>query len=196
MYLPSKEEASLILRKFVSNDYQLLHANMVAMAMLEYSRDSTDTFENYSKEQIEDLYYVTGLLHDLDYDQFPDTHPAKELEWFQDWSYPKELIHAVEAHAHGYNGFTTLPQTHLAAALMACDELSGFLYAYSLMRPNGFTGMEVKGVLKRLKDKSFAAKINRNDIYTGVELLDVKLEDHILKLILIYQKINLQLNKL
>src|ERR1022692_2058468 len=69
------------------------------------------------------LWHITGLLHDLDFEQFPDLHPAECLRRFREWSYPEELIHAVEAHAYGYHGFTTLPKTKLAAGLLACEQL-------------------------------------------------------------------------
>ncbi len=82
-----------------------------------------------------DLWYITGLLHDLDYDKYPDTHPGPSLEWFAQWDYPDDMLHAVESHAYGYNGFETLPGTQLAAALMACDEICGIFYAYRQMNP-------------------------------------------------------------
>lgn len=183
--LQTRDNALQILKDKVKDDYQVHHAKMVARACEEYAQFATDLSEQlYSVK--EDLYYITGLLHDIDYYEFPTQHPSISLKWFKDWGYPEELIHAVEAHAYGYNGYTTLPKTHLAATLMACDELSGFLYAYSLMRPTGFEGMEVKSVIKRLKDKSFAAKINREDIYRGVEHLGVPIEEHIERLISVF----------
>ena len=119
MALPTREEAQKQLGKYVADEYQRHHALMVATAMEGYA----DMFN-----EDPDLWYITGLLHDIDFEQHPNVHPAESLKWFKEWDYPEELIHAVEAHAYEYNGFTTLPQTKLAAALMACDEISGIFY--------------------------------------------------------------------
>src|SRR4051794_1253513 len=107
MNLPSREAAQQLLEKHVQDPYQRLHARMVATAL-----------EGYSAQFGGDasLWYLTGLLHDIDFEEFPQTHPTESLKWFREWGYPEELIHAVEAHAYGYNGFKTLPQTKLAAA--------------------------------------------------------------------------------
>ena len=116
MNLPTKPEAQALLEKHVTDEYQRHHALMVATAMEGYAG-------LFAGDPL--LWYDTGLLHDLDFEQYPDLHPAESLRWFREWGYPEELIHAVEAHAYGYHGFTTLPQTKLAAALLACDEVSG-----------------------------------------------------------------------
>ncbi len=121
MNLPTRAEAHILLEQYVKDDYQRYHAKMVAIAM-----DGYATLFNENR----DLWYITGLLHDIDFEQHPTTHPKNSLDWFADWKYPADMIHAVEAHAYSYNGFTTLPQTKLAAALMACDEMSGIFYAY------------------------------------------------------------------
>ncbi len=185
MNLPTKEEAQILLEKHVKESYQILHAKMVANAMEAWAGKLNQNMA---------LWYITGLLHDLDYFEFPTEHPAKSLQWFKEWGYPEELIHAVEAHAFGYNGFQTEPQTKMAAALIACDEMSGLIYAYSLMRPEGMKGMEVKGVLKRMKDKAFASKINREEIKYGVEKFGVDINDHIQLLINTFNKIE-ELNR-
>lgn len=183
--LTNREELIKTLKIYVSDEYQTKHAFMVAHALEFYSANVSDLPEDLQQNK-SDLYFATGLLHDIDYQEFPSTHPTESLKWFEEWGLPSELIHAVEAHAYGFNGFTTLPKTHLAACLMSCDELSGFLYAYALMRPTGFIGMDAKSVKKRLKDKSFAAKINRDDIYRGVEYLKIDLDLHIANLIQVH----------
>lgn len=177
--LPTREEALKLLSEHVKDEYQILHAKMVAAAMEAWAH----RLAKHDKSINIDLWYITGLLHDLDYYEYPTEHPGKALTWFKEWGYPADLIHAVEAHAFGFNGFTTKPQTKMGAALIACDELSGFLYAYSLMRPTRFDGMDVKGVEKRLKDKSFAAKINRDDIEFGIAEFGVDRAEHIALLI-------------
>ena len=174
MSLPTREEAKILLEKHVKDEYQRYHAQMVALAMEGYA-------EIYGADK--DLWYLTGYLHDLDFEEFPETHPSESLKWFKSWAYPDDLIHAVEAHAYGYNGFETLPKTKLAAALIACDEISGIFYAYRKINPIPFGEMKVKSIAKRLKTKAFAAKIERETIYMGCEKLGVELNDHIANLI-------------
>ena len=174
MTLPTREEAQKLLEKYVTDEYQRYHARMVAVAMEGYS-----TLFNEDK----DLWYLTGLLHDIDFEKYPEEHPSKSLEWFKEWDYPEELIHAVEAHAYGYNNFETLPETKIAAALMACDEISGIFYAYQKLNPIPFGEMKAKSIMKRLKEKDFAKKIDRAVVNRGVEALGVELDEHIANLI-------------
>ncbi len=176
--LPSREEAQKLLKEHVKEDYQLLHAKMVATALEKLAAE-------YEPGN-EDLWYITGLLHDLDYYEHPSEHPAKSIEWFKEMDYPEELIHAVEAHAYSINGVS--PESTLAKALVATDELSGLLYAYNLMRPNGFDGMKAKKAEKKFKDPSFAAKINREEIQFGIDQLGTDLKTHIQKLIEVFKE--------
>lgn len=127
----------------------------------------------------EHLWFLTGYFHDIDFEEHPDKHPGESLKWFKEWGYPEELVHAVEAHAYGYNGFTTLPQTKLAAALMACDELAGIFYAYRKLNPVPYGEMKAKSVRKRFDEPRFAAKIDRGTIIRGCELLEVSVDEHI-----------------
>lgn len=181
MSLPTKEEAQKLLESNVQDEYQRYHARMVATAM-----------EGYAKQFGGDplLWFLTGLLHDIDFEKHPAAHPGESLKWFKEWGYPEELIHAVEAHAYGYNGFTTLPQGKLAGALMACDEISGIFYAYRKLNPIPYGKMKVSSILKRLKEKAFAAKIERETIYRGCEALGVPLETHVENLIRFFSEIS------
>jgi predicted hydrolase (HD superfamily) len=174
MSLPTKEAAHALLEKHVQDDYQRHHAVMVATAMAGYAA----TFEGDAH-----LWYVTGLLHDLDFEQFPDQHPAESLKWFREWGYPEELIHAVEAHAYGYHGFTTLPQTKLAAALLATDELCGIFYAYKKLNPVRYAEMKASSIRKKIKEPAFAAKVDRRTIILGCEHLGVTVDAHVDNLI-------------
>jgi len=174
MNLPTREEAQTLLETHVKDEYQLLHSKMVAFAMEGYAK-------LFGEDQI--LWYVTGLLHDLDFSEFPEEHPKKELEWFKDWGYPQELIHAVEAHAYGYNGFTTPARTKLAFALLACDEISGIFYAYKKINPIPYGEMKISSIKKRLAEKAFAAKIDRGVIQRGVEGIGIPIDNHIQNLI-------------
>jgi predicted hydrolase (HD superfamily) len=174
MSLPEKAAATALLHSHVTDDYQRLHAQMVATAM-----------EGYGASFGEDthLWFCTGLLHDLDYEKHPDQHPGPSLQWFKDWGYPPELIHAVEAHAYGYHDFKTLPQTRLAAALLACDELCGIFYAYRKMNPVPYGAMKPSSIRKKFKEPSFAAKVDRSVIELGVKHLGLELDAHIANMV-------------
>jgi len=179
--LPSREVANNILLEHVKEPYQVLHAKMVASALEAYAaKFGEDT----------DLWYITGLLHDLDYYEFPNDHPKKSLEWFDEWQYPVELRNAISAHAWKRTNY--MPVTKLDATLIAVDEMAGLLYAYSLMRPDGFKGMEVSSAKKKFKDKAFAAKVDREEILLGVNKLEISLDEHIEFLISVF--VNLPLN--
>ncbi|HTE48386.1 MAG TPA: HD domain-containing protein [Candidatus Paceibacterota bacterium] len=180
MPLPTRAEAHKRLEEHVADEYQRHHVLMVATAMEGYAK----VFNADS-----DLWYITGLLHDLDFEEHPDTHPAQSLKWFKEWGYGEELIHAVEAHAYGYNGFSTLPQTKLASALMACDEISGIFYAYRKLNPIPYGEMKASSIKKRLAEKSFAAKIERATIYRGCDSLGVSLDEHVANLIKFFEEL-------
>ncbi len=174
MPLPTKDEARQLLESHVADDYQRYHARMVATALEGYAL----LFQADSH-----LWFITGLLHDIDFEQHPETHPRDSLRWFAEWNYPEDLIHAVEAHAYGYNGCTTLPRTKLAAALLATDELCGIFYAYRKMNPVRFGEMKVSSIKKKIKDTAFAAKVDRATIVKGCEHLGVTVDDHVANVI-------------
>lgn len=203
--LPTLERATALLHEYVTDEYQLHHALMVATALEGYARhfataalqsadappqlphlqDSSPAFSappaGRPAAGFDDphLWYLTGLLHDLDFERHPDTHPAPSLQWFKSWGYPDALIHAVEAHAYGYHDFKTLPQTRLAAALLATDELTGLFYAYRKMNPVRYAEMKPASILKKFKDRGFAAKIDRSTIELGCQHLGVPLDQHV-----------------
>ncbi len=173
--LPKREESQKLLEKYIENPALRHHSTMVAQAM-----------EAYGKElgQDPELWFHTGLLHDLDWEKYPDEHPNKALKELLT-EYPEELKQAVAAHAPERTG--TQPHTTLDKYLFACDELSGFLHAYSLMRPEGFAGMKTSSVKKKLKDKSFAANVSRDDIARGFALIEQDPDTHISFLIDVFQ---------
>lgn len=181
MTLPTREEAQKLLREHVQDEYQVYHANMVATAM-----------EGYAEELGEDRdkWFLTGLLHDLDFEKFPETHPKTALEWFKEWEYPEDMIDAIEAHAYGYNGFSRLPETKLAAALMACDEISGIFYAYRKLNPIPYGEMKVSSIKKRFAEKNFAAKIDRAIVERGVAAFGIDMDTHIQNLIKFFAKLS------
>jgi lysyl-tRNA synthetase class 2 len=165
--LPSRAEAEALVKKYIKNDKLSHHCYMVGQAM-----------EAYAKELGEDseLWYQTGLLHDLDWEMFPDEHPNKAVADIIN-HYPTVMLEAIKAHAPGRTG--KQPQTLIERYLFACDELSGLMHAASLMRPGGFSDMAVKSVKKKIKDKSFAANVSREDIRQGFELIGKTPDEHI-----------------
>jgi predicted hydrolase (HD superfamily) len=170
MSLPTREAALALLHEHVRDGYQRTHALMVATALEGYAAHLNEPVN---------LWFITGLLHDVDFERHPAEHPAVALRWFRDWGYPPELTHAVEAHAYGYNDFKTRPETKLAAALLATDELCGLFYAYRKMNPVPYAEMKPSSIRKKFKEPSFAAKIDRAVIELGVQHLGIPLDEHI-----------------
>lgn len=176
--MKTRQESVELLKQYVKTEALRNHCYMVANVM-----------ETYAKQLGEDqeLWYQAGLLHDLDWEMFPDEHPNKAVnELLTD--YPMELIEAIRAHAPGRTG--KQPATTLEKYLFACDEISGLMNAVSLMRPNGFADMNPKSVKKKLKDKSFAANVSREDIQHGFELIGKTPDEHIAFLIEVFKKEN------
>ena len=173
-YLPTKEEAKELLYQYVTDEYQRYHAFMVGTALEGYARLLGED---------EHLWFITGYLHDIDFQKYPTTHPGESLQWFKDWKYPDGMIHAVHAHAFGYNGYTQEPESKLAAALIACDEICGIFYAYKKINPIPYGEMKESSILKRLKEKSFAPGIKREDIEYGCQKLGVTMEEHVKNLV-------------
>lgn len=176
MTMPTRTASEALLKQYIANEALRHHCFMVAAALEAYAQELGEDVE---------LWYVTGLLHDLDWEQYPDEHPNKAIkELFGD--YPQAMKQAIAAHAPGRTGVQAT--TLLDRYLFACDELSGLMHAVSLMRPNGFGDMEVKSVKKKLKDKSFAANVSREDITQGLELIGKTPEEHIGFLIKVFNK--------
>jgi len=130
----------------------------------------------------EEKWAVTGLVHDLDYERYPDLsdsengHPRTALRLFEEKGWPEDVIDAVAGHAT-FLGVTR--ETQLARTLFAVDELSGFVAACALVRPTGIEGMAPKSVKKKLKQPSFAAGVNRDEVRQGAEELGVDFDEHV-----------------
>jgi predicted hydrolase (HD superfamily) len=153
----SREEADILLSDWVKNERLLLHMRQVGKLMQQWAQE---------REQLEEIdiwkWELAGLLHDADWDQWPASHCKKIIAELEQRQIDPEIIRAIAS--HGPVHFGVEPETRMDKMLFAFDELSGLIHAYSLMRPEGYSGMEVKGVKKRLKDKSFAANVSREDI--------------------------------
>jgi predicted hydrolase (HD superfamily) len=166
----SREEADLLLNEWVLNDKLRLHMRQVAHLMKSWAAEKEGLNE---KDQWR--WEMAGLLHDADWDQWPEQHCKKIIEELEHRNVDPEIIHAIAS--HGPNHFGVEPETQMDKMLYAFDELSGLIHAYSLMRPNGYDGMELKGVKKRLKEKSFAANVSREEIADACFRAGVELEN-------------------
>ncbi len=173
--LPTREEAIKLLHEYIADPALRHHCEMVASVLEAYAKK-----HNLDQE----LWYQTGLLHDLDWEKYPDEHPNKAVTEILK-SYPQPLLQAIRAHAPLRTNVQ--PESLLERYLFASDELSGFLNAYSLMRPEKFAGMKASKVKKKLGDKSFAANVSREDIALGFELIDEDPDEHIQFLIEIFK---------
>ena len=118
---------------------------------------------------------MAGLLHDADWDQWPEQHCKKIIEELEGRYIDPEIIHAIAS--HGPNHFGVEPISEMDKMLYAFDELSGLIHAYALMRPGGYDGMEVKGVKKRLKEKAFAANVSRDEIFDACKKANMDIDD-------------------
>ena len=141
--------------------------------------------------QDEDLWGLAGLLHDLDWEKYPDEHPNRAVEHLKAGGWPEELLHAILAHRSGFTGVE--PESPLDRTLVACDELTGLINATALVRPTGIDDLKPKSVKKKLKDATFARGVDRNEIRHGAELLDVDLDIHIQNVIDAMREIGPQL---
>jgi putative nucleotidyltransferase with HDIG domain len=180
---PTREQAWETLTRYTKSEALLRHALAVEASTASYaSRFAGD----------EELWRVTALLHDFDYEIHPtlDKHPQDGAAILREEGYPEEVIEAVLSHAE----HLAMPRdTPLKKALFACDELSGFIHACGLVRPTGLEGLEPKSVRKKLKQPSFAAGVHRDEVYAGAELLELDLDDHIVNVIAAMQPIAGQL---
>jgi predicted hydrolase (HD superfamily) len=170
MPLPTRDDAWALVCEWIASDSLRKHVLGVEAAMRGYARNDGEDVE---------LWGITGLVHDLDYERYPDLetgHPRHALSELEAREYPPEVIAAVAGHAD----FMNVPrETRLAKTLYAVDELSGFITACALVRPTGIEGMKPKSVRKKLKQPSFAAKVDRDQISRGIDELGVDENEHI-----------------
>jgi predicted hydrolase (HD superfamily) len=166
----TKEEAYELFYAWVLNPRLQLHMKQVAYLMKCWAAE---------KEQLNHAdqwrWEMTGLLHDADWDQWPDLHCKKIIEELEARNVDPEIMHAIAS--HGPLHFGVEAETQMDKMLYAFDELSGLIHAYSLMRPNGYEAMDLKGVKKRLKEKSFAANVSREDINDACNRAGILLDD-------------------
>ena len=166
----SESEALVLLNAWVENDRLRLHMKQVAAVMKAWALEK----ENLSEEETH-KWWLSGLLHDADWEKYPDDHCRIIIEELERRNIDPEVIHCIASHGPSYFGVE--PNNRMDKMIYAIDELSGFIHAAALIRPTGYEGLEVKSVLKRLKTPSFAAQVSREDIIDAVERAAINLEE-------------------
>jgi putative nucleotidyltransferase with HDIG domain len=162
-------EALALMHQYTKSEALRRHMYAVEAAMRAYARKFGEDEETWA---------IVGVLHDFDYEMYPNApdHPAKGSEILKERGYSEEIRRAILSHADYMN----VPRdTAMAKALFACDEICGFIHACAILRPNKIADLEVSSVKKKLKDKSFAKNVSREDILRGAEELGVPLDEHI-----------------
>ncbi len=184
MPLPTRAEAYALLCEWIESESLRRHNLAVEAALRAYAR-------HYGED--EELWGITGLLHDLDYERFPDMndqengHPRTELRLFAERGYPPEMIHAIEAHAT----FLGVPrQSRLDKALLACDELTGLILACAYVRPDrDLRNVKLSSVKKKWKDRAFTAAIDREENLRFIEELGEPFDEHVARVLAAMQGI-------
>ncbi|TXH29338.1 MAG: HD domain-containing protein [Cyclobacteriaceae bacterium] len=162
----SRTEARSILSSLTQSQSLLRHMRTIELVMEAYAVKFGEDKEAWA---------IAGLLHDADYEAYPEKHPQIIVEKLRAMG-ETEIAHSISAH---YTKWNVPYNTRLDKALLACDELTGFIVACAQVRPEGIATLEPKSVIKKLKDKGFAAKVERDEVYKGVEMLGVDLAEHI-----------------
>jgi len=166
--MPDRTDAVALLEEWVENEGLRKHMYAVEAAVRHYAR---------MRGEDEDVWGLAGLLHDLDWEKHPEQHPLTAVEHLRGLGYSEEILQAILAHRSDFTGVE--PSSDLDKVLVACDELSGLVFAACLVRPTGIDDIKPKSVTKKLKDKAFAAGVSRDEVQRGVELLGIERAEHI-----------------
>ncbi|MCF0138008.1 MAG: HDIG domain-containing protein [Oscillospiraceae bacterium] len=166
-YIPTVEQAEELVKRFNKDPFHIQHAETVSKVMGEFARE-------YDPENVE-FWAAVGMLHDIDFELYPEQHCVKARELLRELDVDEEVIHAVISHGYGLC-IDVEPVKFMEKILFATDELTGLIGAAALMRPTGFEGMELKSVKKKFKDKKFAAGCSREVITKGAEMLGWELD--------------------
>jgi len=178
--LISIEEANTLLNEWVPNERLRLHMKQVAAVMKAWAIEKEKTDEQTALK-----WELAGLLHDADWEKFPDSHCRVIIEKLEEMDIDPEVIHCIASHGPRYFGVE--PVTIMDKMIYVFDELSGFIHAAALIRPTRYEGMDAKSVLKKLKTLSFAAQVSRDDINDALSRIDVPIEE-IIEFIIEHQK--------
>ena len=167
-YIPTTEQARELLLRYNKEPFHIQHAETVSKVLGEFARE-------FDSERV-DFWRTVGMLHDIDFELFPEQHCAKADEMLHELDLDEELIHAVVSHGYGIC-YDVEPTQYMEKVLFAVDELTGLIGAAALMRPTGLSDMEPKSVIKKFKDKKFAAGCNRDVIRRGAEMMGMELNE-------------------
>jgi predicted hydrolase (HD superfamily) len=178
--LPTREEALALLEEWVPNERLRLHMKQVGAVMKAWAleREGAD-------EQTALKWELAGLLHDADWEKYPDAHCRVIIEYLESQKVDPEVIHCIAS--HGPRHFGVEPENKMDKMIYVFDELSGFIHAAALIRPTRYEGMDVKSILKKLKTSSFAAQVSREDITDAIGRIDTPLEE-IIDFVIDHQK--------
>jgi putative nucleotidyltransferase with HDIG domain len=166
--MPDRAQAVALLEGWVENEGLRKHMLGVEAVLRHYAR---------LRGADEEAWAMAGLLHDLDWEKHPEEHPLKAVAELREQGYSDEVVHAILAHRSDFTGVE--PESELDRYLVACDELSGLVFATCLVRPTGIDDLTPKSVTKKLKDRAFAAGVSREEVERGVELIGVERSAHI-----------------
>ena len=165
-YIPTPDKALEIIKEYNKEAFHIEHAETVGKVLryfaLEHDPDRADFWQS------------VGILHDIDFELYPEQHCVKAREMLKEMDMDEELIHAVISHGYGIC-IDVAPESYMEKVLFAVDELTGLIGAAALMRPTGMEGMEAKSIKKKFKDKKFAAGCSREVISQGAEMLGMEL---------------------
>ena len=167
-YIPSPEQAEELVKKYNKEAFHIQHAETVSKVMGEFAKE-------HDPERV-DFWRSVGMLHDIDLELYPEQHCIKANEMLRELDIDEEMIHAVVSHGYGIC-CDVAPEKYMEKILFATDELTGLIGAAALMRPTGISDMETKSVVKKFKDKKFAAGCSRDVIRQGAEMLGMELSE-------------------
>ena len=173
-YIPSPEQAKELVMRYNKEAFHIQHAETVSKVMGELAK-------KFDPENV-DFWRTVGMLHDIDFELYPEQHCVKANEMLHALDIDEEVIHAVISHGYGIC-IDVEPVKYMEKVLFATDELTGLIGAVALMRPTGISDMEAKSVMKKFKDKKFAAGCSRDVIRRGAEMMGVELNELIAKTI-------------
>lgn len=173
-YIPTPAQAEEIIKKYNKDEFHITHAQTVSKVMGEFAKE-------YDPENV-DYWRTVGMLHDIDFELYPEQHCVKAVELLKDEDIDESVIHAVVSHGYGLCA-DVAPERYMEKVLFAVDELTGLIGAAALMRPTGISDMETKSVVKKFKDKKFAAGCSRDVIRQGAEMMEMELNELIGKTI-------------
>ncbi len=165
-YIPTPAQAEEMIRQYNKEAFHIQHAQTVSKVLGEFAKE-------YDPENV-DFWRTVGMLHDIDFELYPEQHCVKAAEMLKEMDVDEEVIHGVVCHAYG-SCSDVEPVKYMEKVLFAIDELTGLIGAAALMRPTGLSDMETKSVVKKFKDKKFAAGCSREVIQRGAEMMGMEL---------------------